>query len=109
MELECRRLIVRPVIGKADALRCARRNNNQPENRNNNVGFRVVRRSNQDQFMSVNKVVTHDAGHLRMPGRQSDHDRFPPVLVRQRANKAKQVRGRDALVLKMERESRLFF
>jgi len=55
---------------KADALRCARRNNNQPENRNNNIGFRVVRRSNQDQIRRVNKVVTHDAGHLRMPGRQ---------------------------------------
>ncbi len=27
------------------ALRCARRNNNQPENRNDNIGFRVVRRS----------------------------------------------------------------
>jgi len=76
-----RRLVVWLVIGQADALRCARRNNNQPENRNNNVGFRVVRRPNQDQNNRVNKVVTPDAGHSRMPGRQSDHDRLPPVPV----------------------------
>ncbi len=54
-------------------------------------------------------MVTHDAGHLRMPGRQSDHDRFPPAPVRQRANEAKQEKRRDALVLKMEQGSRLLF
>ena len=53
-------------------------------------------------------MVTHDAGRLRMAGREHDRDRFPPVPVRINASEAKQMKRRDALVLKMEQESRFF-
>lgn len=57
-------------FGQADALRCARRNNNQPNNRNNDNGFRLVSRESRSNQTSYPARVTHDAGHLRMPGRQ---------------------------------------
>jgi len=62
------------MFGQADALRCARRNKNNPNNRNNDNGFRLVRVANQGRSKRVHReVVTHDAGHLRMAGRQADH------------------------------------
>jgi len=41
-----------------DNCRVANRNNNNPDNRNNNIGFRLARSSKQDGFLGLNRSVS---------------------------------------------------
>ena len=55
-------VVIWPKLGQTDALRCARRNNNHPNNRNNDNGFRLAGRANQGQ-----KNESASRGSLTMP------------------------------------------